>query len=167
MTPLAPRAPQMALEAASFSTLISLMSSGFTERRVANCSSLSRSSKFTFDTSSGRSKMLPSTTMSGSALPLMVLTPRIRILVPAPRLPEFEMMSRPAILPCSASSADAKLKPSTSSMFIVWVATEISFTGMVRPLLCVLGFALITTSSIMLASCKWILNFVWLPICTL
>ena len=98
-TPLAPFAPQMAVAAASFSTLISLISSGLIERRVENCSSLSRFSKSTFCTSAGSSKMLPSTTIRGSAEPWMELTPRRRIEVPAPTLPEFATMSRPAIFP--------------------------------------------------------------------
>ena len=55
-------------------------------------------------------------------------------------------MSRPAISPCRASSADVNARPSTSSMLNVWVATVISFTGMFRPPTSVFFTALTTTS---------------------
>ena len=47
---------------------------------------------------------MPSTTMSGSTPPLMVVTPRRLIWPPPPGAPEFIWIRAPGILPCSAPS---------------------------------------------------------------
>ena len=46
----------------------------------------------------------PSTTMSGSTPPLIVVTPRRLIWPPPPGAPEFIWMTAPGIFPCSALS---------------------------------------------------------------
>jgi hypothetical protein len=51
--------------------------------------------------------MTPSTTISGSDAPRMVLMPRIWICAPPPGAPELVWMLAPATLPCSALSTDA------------------------------------------------------------
>ena len=129
-TPLLPREPHTAVAAASFSTVILAISSTFTESSEAYCSSLALAkSKF----SSGLSKILSSTTMSGLASPVMEVTPRRRIVVPEPRLPEFDTMSRPAISPCRASSAEVNDKPSTVDMSKTCCEVDISFFCSIRP----------------------------------
>ena len=160
MTPLAPREPQMAVAAASFRTSMASMSEGLTESSEAYVSSLAFwKSKF----SSGLSKILPSTTMSGSALPLILVTPRRRIDVPAPRLPELATMSRPAIWPCRASSAEVMARPSTSAMLNVCAATDTSRSGMASPPLLNFFLAVTVTSLICVASCSLTLKVVRVP----
>ena len=130
ITPFAPLEPHTAVAAASLSTSIFAISSTFTERSEEYSSSDAFwKSKFW----SGLSNILPSTTISGSALPLIVVTPRRRIDVPAPRLPEFATISSPAISPCKASSAEVNAIPSTSERLKVDCATVISFLAMLRP----------------------------------
>ena len=113
--------------------------------------------------SSGLSKILPSTTMSGSALPLILVTPRRRIDVPAPRLPELATMSRPAIWPCRASSAEVMARPSTSAMLNVCAATDTSRSGMASPPLLNFFLAVTVTSLICVASCSLTLKVVRVP----
>ena len=159
-TPFEPCAPQTAVAAASFSTVILAISSTFTESSEAYCSSLAFwKSKF----SSGLSKILSSTTISGLASPVIVVTPRRRIVVPAPRLPELATMSRPAISPCSASSAEVKARPSTFSIFSACCETDISFLEIIRPPE-LLRFDFTTTSFNCVSSgSNLTLKTVWLP----
>ena len=130
ITPFAPFEPHTAVAAASFSTSIFKISSTLTERSDEYSSS---EAFWKSKLLSGLSNMIPLTTISGSALPLIVVTPRRRIVVPAPRLPEFATMSSPAISPCNASSAEVNAIPSTSERLKVDCATEISFLAMFRP----------------------------------
>ena len=108
------------------------MSSGLMFNNCANCSSFAFcTSKLlwsTFQTS-------PFTTIKGSELVnvLMVDAPRKRIVVPAPKLPEFITISKPAIRPCKASSTEVKPKPSNSLALIVCEAKETSRSGIARP----------------------------------
>ena len=55
------------------------------------------------------------------------------MVVPAPRLPELDTISRPAISPCNASSALVKAIPSTLLISKVCWATDTSLLGMNRP----------------------------------
>ena len=164
MTPFEPCAPHTAVAAASLSTVMLAISSTFTESSDAYCSSLALAKS---KSSSGLSKTLSSTTISGLALPVMEVTPRRRMEVPAPRLPELDTMSRPAISPCSASSAEVKAIPFTFSKSKVCCETDTSFLEIIRPP-DEDRLALITTS------CSWVpsasslmLNTVRLPIVTI
>ena len=130
MTPLEPREPHTAVAAASFSTVMLAISSTLTDNSEEYCSSSALAKS---KSSSGLSKILSSTTISGFALADNVVTPRRRICEPAPRLPELETMSKPAISPCRASSAEVKAKPLTCSMSITCCETEISFFCSIRP----------------------------------
>ena len=100
----------MAVAAASFSTVMLAISSTLTANSDENASSSALSKSMSLEL---YSNILSSTTISGSALPLSVDTPRKRIDVPEPRLPDVATMSRPAISPCSASSAEVNAIPST------------------------------------------------------
>ena len=135
----------MAVAAASLSTVISEMSSGLTFRSCANCSSLALlTSKLLMSTF----HVLPLTTIRGLALVsvLMEEEPRRRMVVPAPRLPDTDTMSRPAIRPWRASSIVFMPSPSNSFVEMVWVAYEISRSGMARPPPLSLLFATTVTS---------------------
>ena len=127
------------------------ISSGFTFNNSANFSSLalvgSKSLLASF------CQTLPFTTIRGSELPLMELTPRRRIVVPAPRLPELATMSRPEIRPWRASSTEVIPRPSNSFMSMRCWATEISVTGMAKPELSLLRWAFTTTSFSVVALC--------------
>ena len=90
--------------------------------------------------------MFPSTTTRGWVLPLMELTPRRRMVVPEPRLPELNTMSKPATRPCNASSILVRLKPSNSLASMVWWAMDTSRSGMAKPLDCTTFFCCTTTS---------------------
>ena len=160
MTPLAPCEPQMAVAAASFSTVMSAISSTLTASsdEKASSSALSKSMSAAL-----YSKILSSTTISGSALPFSVDTPRRRIDVPAPRLPEFVTISRPAIPPCRASSAEVKAIPSTSAMLIVCCETEISRLSMFSPPEVERRPTTFTSPSVVLSSSSLILKVLWSP----
>ena len=96
------------------------------------------------------SKMLSSTTINGSAFPIMVDTPRKRIVVPEPRFPDEAIMSKPAMRPCKASSAEVKDKPSNSVILIVCWAKDCSRSGISNPPVAIFGRASTTTSFITL-----------------
>ena len=89
--------------------------------------------------------------MSGSLDPLMFDTPRRRIEVPAPKLPELNTMSRPAIRPCKASSTVVNASPSNSAISRLCLAVDTSSSGIERPEPSVRFFDVITTSSIWLS----------------
>ena len=103
----------MAVAAASFSTLMSEMSSGLMFSNSANFSlfalAMSKFCRLTCLT-------LPSTTISGfeSVSVDRLEAPLSLIVEPEPRSPELPMMSRPAIRPCMASSIVVNAIPSTS-----------------------------------------------------
>ena len=163
ITPFEPFTPHTAVAAASFSTWMLAISSTFTERSEAYCSSLAlEKSKF----SSGLSNICSSITISGLASPLMVVTPRRRIVVPAPRLPELDTMSRPAISPCRASSAEVNDRPSTDDMSIICCDTATSFFDIIRPPLFERFDFTVTSCSMVDSGCSTILKEVWLPIAT-
>ena len=161
ITPLAPREPQMAVAAASFKISIFSMSEGLIESNDAYVSSLAEVKS---NDSSGLSKMFPSTTIRGSAEPLIDVTPRKRMEVPAPRLPELATISRPAILPCRASSAEVNERPSTSFISKVCLATETSFSGITKPPERNFFFAFTTTSFNVFSSSISMLKTVLSPI---
>ena len=140
------------------------MSEGLIESNDAYVSSLAEVKS---NDSSGLSKILPSTTISGSAEPLIDVTPRKRIDVPEPKLPELATMSRPAIFPCRASSADVKERPSTSFMSNVCLATETSFSGITKPPERNFFVAFTTTSFKVFSSSISILNTVLSPMGTI
>ena len=119
----------MAVAAASFNTEILSISSGLMFSNWANFSSFMSLSICCPPVC----QTLPSTTIRGSLEPLMVDTPRKRIEVPLPRLPELATMSKPAIRPCKASSTVVKAKPLNSVILMLCWAVEISSTGMFRP----------------------------------
>src|SRR5690606_40143041 len=65
---------------------------------------------------------IPSTTIKGSALPLNVDVPRIRICIPDPGSPELAAMSTPGKRPCKASSIELDCIPCNTLALIVAVA---------------------------------------------
>src|SRR5687767_13304978 len=92
-TPPAARAPHTAVAAASFNTVISLMSEGAMFNKAAYpCSSAVPKLK-----SDGISVSygIPSTTINGLSEELMEEVPRILILMAAPGSPELAVISRP------------------------------------------------------------------------
>ena len=102
--------------------------------------------------------------MRGSALPLMVDTPRRRIVVPAPRLPELLTISRPAISPCKASSAEVNAIPSTSERLKVCCDTDISFFWILRPPELARRPRTVTSLSVVFSSSSLMANVVSSPI---
>ncbi len=140
----------MAVAAASFSTLMLAMSSGLMFSSCENCSSLAF---FTSKLVMSTFHVLPFTTMSGLEL-VSVLTddvPLRRMLVPAPRFPDTDTMSRPDILPCRASSTVVMAMPSNSFMSIVCDANDFSRSGMASPLPFTRFFDVMVTSSIIMS----------------
>ena len=100
--------------------------------------------------------------MRGSLEPWILDTPRKRMEVPEPRLPELATMSRPAIRPCNASSTVVIESPSNSDILMLCCEVEISSTGIESPEPAGRFFEVIVTSLICVASCMAILNFVLL-----
>ena len=81
MTPLEARDPYMAVEAASFNTVIDSMSCGLIILRKLSAPEIPPSSKGT-----------PSTTINGSLEALSEAPPRTRIVLPDVAEPEFDMI---------------------------------------------------------------------------
>ena len=119
----------MAAADASFSTVTEAMSFGLMPAMPLLKMSLKSSARSWLLAILGRSccKGTPSTTHSGSALPVMVLVPRMRMWAVCPGRPETAFTSTPAILPCSSMSRLAVGAPFRSSAVSVFSEPVVRF----------------------------------------
>ena len=101
----------MAVEAASFSTVIDSMSCGFIMLRKLSAPEMPPSSRGT-----------PSTTISGSLLAFREAPPRTRIVLPDVAEPELDIICTPDTLPLISCSGE-EIEPLLKS-FAFTVATE-------------------------------------------
>ena len=77
--------------------------------------------------------IIPSITISGWLLPIIEVTPRIRILEPPPAEPADLVIWTPAALPTSASRALLEPELTMSSLPTVWIEYPRAFASLLIP----------------------------------